>query len=233
MDEQHSIFGGRLLKVIALLSLAAFGLYTTKSVLSDCTIFSKVNCRAEKSQVAVLVGEIVDIQRQVDQLLKSNSSLECPKPEVVNTSQDNAPKIDSSLWDKGDLEVLTGCWSLDWDYKMRREKTGEIVGVESWKVCFKSGFEAGSQTLIFEDGTSCIQRPIRGDFKSISGQSKLYLDDTKNVECSRGTYVYHRRMECELVQSDNHAMCAISQLESDGSWSELGANTVRLSRSKN
>jgi hypothetical protein len=233
MDDHNYRFQSLILKSATMLLLIVLGLYSVKTALSDCTIFSRVNCRAQNGEISSVKIDIARLEEQIDQLLKSNSSLECPQLEVANTNTAKAPKIDSSLWEKGDLEVLTGCWSLDWDYSMRRVKTGEIIGVESWSVCFKSGSESGSQTLIFDDGTSCAQKPIRGDFKTSNGQSKLYLDDITNLECTGSTLVYQRRMECELVKSDEYAMCAESQLNPDGSWTELGASTVRLSRSKN
>ena len=134
MDQRQLLSDGMLLKGIVLLSIAAFGLYATKAVLSDCTIFSKVNCSAEKNQIASVNNDIVGIQRQIDLLRSGNSNLECPQIEVPNANQSDAPKIDSSLWEKGDLEVLAGCWNLDWDYEMYRENTGEAIGVASWNV---------------------------------------------------------------------------------------------------
>ena len=233
MNKQRSQFEGLLLKSVAMLSLVVFGLYSIKTVLSDCTIFSKVNCQSENRKISALEEEINQIKQQISTAQSNSSSLKCTEINTANTNIDEAPKIDTSLWEQGDLAVLKGCWKLDWDYKMRDLDTNEIVGVTSWNVCFNSRSEFGIQTLLFENGQNCVDQPIKGEFRNINKQSKLYLDDTKDVECNSGAVVLQRRMECELMQSGDYAMCSTSSMQRDGSWSEFHHNGVRLSRKKN
>ena len=233
MNIEHSKFESLLLKSVAMLSLVLLGLYSMKTVLSDCTIFSKVNCNAERTEIVTLESEIIRLKQQIDMVQSNISDLKCPKVETAKKNQDDSSKIDKSLWKQGDLEVLNGCWELDWDYKMRNIERDEIVGVSSWNVCFVSGSRIGLQTLLFEDGENCVEQPIKGEFKNINGLSKLYLDDTKNVECKSGAVVFQRRMECELMQNGDYAMCSISSLQRDGNWSEFRPKGVRLSRKRN
>ena len=233
MNEQRSQFEGLLLKSVVMLSLVVFGLYSIKTVLSDCTVFSTVNCQSENRKITSLEKEIKQIKQQISIAQSNSSSLKCTKIDNANTNIDEAPKIDTSLWEQGDLAVLEGCWKLDWDYEMLNVDTNELVGVTSWDVCFTSGSKIGSQTLLFEDGENCVEQPIMGEFKSINGQSKLHLDDTKDVKCKSGAVVFQRRMECELMQNGDHAMCSTSSLGRDGNWSEFRPKGVRLSRKRN
>ena len=232
MDKKRSQFEILLLKSVAMLSLVVLGLYSIKTVLSDCTIFSKVNCQSENRKIVALEEEINRIKQQISTARSNSSSLKCTEIDTANTNKNEVPKIDTSLWEQGDLAVLNGCWKLDWDYEMLNVDTNEFVGVTSWDVCFTSGSKMGSQTLLFENGENCVEQPIMGEFKSINGQSKLHLDDTKDVEC-KSAVVFQRRMECELMQNGGYAMCSNSSLQRDGSWSEFRPKSVRLSRKKN
>jgi len=233
METQKSKFEGLLLKSAVMLSLVVFGLYSIKTILSDCTIFSKVKCQFENREIIALEEEISRIKRQISAAQDDKSSLKCTEIESASNNNGEVPKINTSLWKQGDLEALNGCWKLDWDYKMRDLDTNEIVGVTSWNVCFNSRSEFGIQTLLFENGQNCVDQPIKGEFRNINKQSKLYLDDTKDVECNSGAVVLQRRMECELMQSGDYAMCSTSSMQRDGSWSEFHHNGVRLSRKKN
>ena len=233
METQQSKLETLLLKSVVALGLIAFALYSIKTVLSDCTVFSKVNCQLENREIISLENEINRIKQLISSVKDNKSSLECTEIASVIARDDQTPKIDTSLWEQGNLEVLNGCWKLDWDYKMREVDTNEIVGVTSWDVCFKSGAEIGIQTLLFEDGERCTEQPIKGEFKNIDDQSKLYLDDTKDVDCDSGGVVFQRRMECELMQDGAYAICATSSKQRDGSWSNFHPNGVRLSRKRN
>ena len=233
MGTQRSHIEDLLFKSVVALTLFVLALYSIKTVLSDCTIFSKVNCQSEQIEIIALEKEINRIKQQISSVKDSQSSLECKEIDTASSSDNQSTKIDTSLWAQGNLEVLNGCWNLDWDYKMRDVQTNEIVGVTSWDVCFTSGAEIGVQTLLFEDGERCINQPIKGEFKNIENQSKLYLDDTKDVSCNSGGVVFHRRMECELMQGGDYAVCATSSKQRDGNWSDFKPNGVRLSRKRN
>jgi hypothetical protein len=216
-----------LIKSIAMLSLIFFAVYSIKTTLSDCTIFSRANCdyinketKKLEEEINLLIDEISDAKTQIN-------NITCK--EIQTSSQKISPKIDTTLWEEGKIEVLTGCWELDWDYKMRMEKTNEIVRVSSWDVCFKPGKEVGLQSLKFEDGNECHAKPIEGKFKGIEGKSILLLDDTKDIQCDE-VVVFHRRLECELVQNENYAVCSSRTLQRDGTWIAPRPKDVRLSR---
>ena len=91
-----------------MLSLVVFGLYSIKTVLSDCTIFSTVNCQSENRKISALEKEINQIKQQISIAQSNSSSLKCTKIDNANTNIDEAPKIDTSLWEQGDLAVLEG-----------------------------------------------------------------------------------------------------------------------------
>jgi hypothetical protein len=233
MNIEQSKYNRSLLKIVVMLLLVFIGLYSTKAVLSDCTIFSRVNCDAQKAELIALEAEISQLKKNISKVQSRISDKKCPKAETPTKTEDKPPKIDSSLWQQGNLEVLNGCWTLDWDYKMQKENTGEIVGVSLWDVCFSASSEIGLQTLLLEDGTKCVDRPIKGEFKNVDGISRLFLDDTKDIKCSSNAIVYQRRIECELRQNGDYAMCSSYTLKRDGSWSGLTPNNIRLSRKKN
>ena len=233
MGTHRSQIEDLLFKSVVALTLFVLAIYSIKTVLSDCTIFSKVNCQSEQSEIISIEKEISRIKQQISSVKDRQSLLECKEIDTASSSDSQSTKIDTSLWAQGNLKVLNGCWNLDWDYTLREAGTNKIVRVTSWDVCFKSGSEIGVQTLLFEDGANCIEQPIRGEFKNINDQSKLYLDDSKDVDCNLGRVVFQRRMECELIQNADYAECAISTLQRDGSWSDFQANGVRLSRKRN
>ena len=77
MNKQRSQFEGLLLKSVAMLTLVVFGLYSIKTVLSDCTIFSKVNCQSENRKISALEEEINQIKQQISTAQSNSSSLKC------------------------------------------------------------------------------------------------------------------------------------------------------------
>ena len=233
MKTQQSQIEVSVLKSVIALVLFVLALYSIKTALSDCTIFSKVKCKFDQREILALEEDISRIKQQISSVKNRSSSLECKGIDTASPSDNQSPKIDTSLWAQGDLEVLNGCWNLDWDYKMQDVQTKEIVGVTSWDVCFQNGAQIGVQTLLFEDGERCINQPIKGEFKNVDNQSRLYLDDTKNLSCNSGAVVFHRRMECELMQGGEYAVCATSSKQRDGTWSDFQPNGVRLSRKRN
>ena len=233
MGTQRSQIEDLILKSVVALTLLVFALYSIKTVLSDCTIFSKVNCQSDQREIISLEQEISRIKQQISSVKDSQSYLECTEIDTARSSDNRSTKIDTSLWAQGNLEVLNGCWNLDWDYKMRELETNEVVGVKSWDVCFKSGKEIGEQNLLFEDGESCIEQPIKGEFEGGNDKTKLFLDDTKDLSCELGALVFHRRMKCELMKGADYAVCAVSTKQRDGSWSNFRPDAVRLSRNKN
>ena len=222
-----------LARIVLGLSLGVLALYSIKAVLSDCRFFTQVNCQSTLSEIKVLQKDIAILNKQISSMNNHTPPLGCNVNDATVESDGQSLKIDTTLWAQGNLEVLNGCWNLDWDYKMRELETNEVVGVKSWDVCFKSGKEIGEQNLLFEDGESCIEQPIKGEFEGGNDKTKLFLDDTKDLSCELGALVFHRRMKCELMKGADYAVCAVSTKQRDGSWSNFRPDAVRLSRNKN
>ena len=212
------------------LMLSFLSLYVLKVALSDCTVFANDNCLNVAKRSANLRQEIATLQESIQRLEKSVSMLECPT--VTQFENEPIEKIDEPLWKQANIEALSGCWALDWKYEMKEVDTGKVVGVREWKVCFDQGEGLGKQTLIFEDKVNCIDQPIKGSFINDTDKVKLLLDDTKDVSCEEGRFIYHRKLSCELATDASHAMCSGTSLQRDGTWSSGLENNVRLARSK-
>jgi len=211
------------------LTLTFFALFTLKITLSDCNVFFSGNCEETKNISQELKNEISHLEQKIKDLKQTTEKLECP-PLIQASSEEQIEKIDQPLWSEGNIKALDGCWNLDWDYKMREEETGRIVGVKEWTVCFDEKSSMGSQTLIFEDSTECNNQPIEAKFEVNSDRTILLLDDKANVSCTEGSFIYRRKLSCDLALDASHAMCASSTLQRNGSWSDVENDTVRLRR---
>jgi hypothetical protein len=225
---EEKLDNGILPKASLFLALTFLALVTLKTALSDCTIFSSENCSKIANSSTALIQDIVALKYSISKLEKSVAELECPP--VIQTSQVPIEKIDEPLWKQGKIEALSGCWILDWDYKMREVETGNIIGVRDWRVCFDQGQRMGQQTLVFDDNINCVDQPITGEFITEADKVTLLLDDTKDVSCEHGRYVYQRKLYCKLASDASHAMCSSISRQHDKTWSSEKVDNVRLVR---
>jgi len=212
-----------------MLSLTFVAIYSLKSILADCSIVSLNKCQDKDAEIQALEKSISSLKDEIYLIETHFSELSCPVIEAQ--VQQDPDSIDINLWEQGNIEVLQGCWELDWKYEMKRVLTGEIVGVSSWDVCFKGAGSIGTQNLYFEDGDRCINQPILGEFQKVNGSSKLFLDDRTDVTCVN-SFIYRRKLSCDLVQGGSYAKCSTSVLERDGTWSDPSPDNVRLSKKK-
>ncbi len=120
-----------------------------------------------------------------------------PKPEA----------IPEDAWKQRDISFLKGCWNLDSHYQTKDAETGRIREVKDWQVCFDAAGQ-GRQTLTFDDGSSCTG-PMLGKFDD---QDQLLLQDTGNLPCEGGFYIYRRQITCDRVDPA-HAQCNSFQPE--------------------
>ena len=216
-------------KTSILLMLTFGALVALKIILSSCSVFSSSECYSSSKSSEDLKSEISQLQQTISRLEQSVSSLECPIEDPL--PKETAQKINAPLWNEGNVEALSGCWSLDWDYRMRYVDTDEEVKVKSWNICFEKGKSAGKQNLSFDDNTTCVNQPISGNFTKNNNNSLLVLDDTKDVDCSGTTFIYHRNFTCKLSSDATHAMCSGRQRQKNGTWSGTKENAVKLTRS--
>ena len=215
-------------KVSIFLALTFGALFALKVILSDCSIFTSKDCYTSSKSSENLKDEIAQLQQTISKLEQSVSKLECPIEDPL--PKETAQKINAPLWNEGNLEALSGCWSLDWDYSMQDIKTKKVTSVNSWNICFAKGQSLGKQNLVFEDETTCINQPISGKFTKNNNSSLLLLDDTKDVECSNGIIIFHRNLSCKISSDATHAMCSSRQRQENGTWSGVNENNVKLAR---
>ena len=227
---QHSKLSSLLARGSILLSLTLISIIALKLVLSDCGFLSSRVCNENKIQNQSLSTEIDDLKANIATLRREITKIKCVPNQA---SKNDAPKevlIDETLWSEGKVEVLDGCWVLDWDYKMRRVSTGEVVGVKKWSVCFNSSQDIGVQDLVFDDGDLCISQPVKGSFSYENDKNLLILDDITDVKCET-SFIYRRQLQCELALDASYAMCDTRTLNRDKSWSDYSQNNVKLKRS--
>lgn len=222
---QKKEYQARIIKASIMLSITFLAIYSLKSILTDCSIFSLNECQDKNAEIQALEKSIASLKDEINLIETQFSELTCP---VIETQVKRDPaNIDINLWEQGNMEVLEGCWELDWEYEMIRVSTGETVGVSSWDVCFGDTGSIGTQNLSFEDGDRCINQPIFGEFQKVNESSTLFLDDRTDVKCIN-SFIYRRKLSCDLVQGGRHAMCSTSSLQRDGTWSQPSPNDVRL-----
>ena len=104
-------------KVSVFLALTFGALFVLKIILSDCSIFSSKDCYTSSKSSETLKDEIAQLQQKISKLEQSVSKLECPIEDPL--PKETAQKINAPLWNEGNVKALSGCWSLNWDYRMK------------------------------------------------------------------------------------------------------------------
>ena len=231
MEEnlKNSLGANSFVKTSVLLLLTFGALFALKIILSSCSVFSSSECYNSSKSSENLKSEISQLRQTISKLEQSVSNLECPIEDPL--PKETAQKINAPLWNEGNVEALSGCWSLDWDYSLRNIDTDKVTKVTSWNICFEKGKALGKQNLTFDDSTMCINQPMSGEFTKNNGNSLLMLDDTKNVECSDNIFIFQRNLTCKLSSDATHAMCSSRQRQKNGTWSGVRTDYVRLTRS--
>ena len=136
----------------------------------------------------------------------STPQLEPPEPDP--------DALDAEKWEEKDISVLEGCWDLSSDYHVKDIISGEIIGVESWEMCFDSQGN-GDQQIVMSNGAECTADTQA----SFVEDGRLQISDLDDVQCTDGSYIYRRFMHCEL-EPNGEAAC-ISQQPETGSRFEL------------
>ena len=229
-NVQHQKISSRLINGSILLSLTLLSIIALKLVLSDCDFLNRQACNDKQIQKQSLSTEIANLKTNIAILRDDITKIKCVPKKASKKDVPEEVLIDEALWNEGKVEVLDGCWSLDWDYKMRRVDTGKVVGVKKWNICFNSNRDIGLQDLVFDDGDQCVSQPIKGSFTRENEQNSLILDDITDVKC-KSSFIYRRQLQCKLVSDTSYAMCAARSLNRDNSWSEYRQNVVKLNRS--
>ena len=209
--------------------LTAVLIYAAKLALTQCGANPLRICSHISSEATIsgLQKEIEILNDRLKREKKLITDVACQLEENLN-NQSN-PKINRPLWELGDVQALSGCWNLEWDYELVNIKTDEIVGVSSWTICFEEGMNTGHQHLIFDDNIQCTDAKIEGKFSTLDKSTKLNLDDITDVICDNNWVIFRRQLQCELLDADTSAVCSSRQLR-DGSWTEFGGPNVLLKK---
>ncbi|MCH9747894.1 MAG: hypothetical protein K0U57_07715 [Alphaproteobacteria bacterium] len=220
------------------LALTLFATISIKSMLSDCSFFRSDTCDAELADKKTLLADIKKTEKEIEDLQNKISEIECEDESIYENiaepeKEEIEPAIDAPLWNEGNLNALEGCWDLAWDYSMTLSSTGQKVKVLSWGMCFENSSELGRQTVEFDNGTVCQDKPIKAEFNKTGSSVKLLLSDTRNVQCTNNTYIVERRALCVLSEDAMYADCKTIHIDDLGRWPPYPANiNVKLVRRK-
>ena len=136
--------------------------------------------------------------------------LQCPVPvappppaAAPRPPQPPAPPPRADLpqerWDRRDLSMLEGCWTLNSSMTVTNEGTGRVSPIASWQQCF-DGQGSGRQTLVLQDGRRC-EGPLSAAFAP---------DDQLRVtepQACRGTVNISPSLRTCRRSSDTEAVC--------------------------
>ena len=144
----------------------------------------------------------------------------CPPPIPPAPEPEPDPdQLDADRWNDRDISLLEGCWSLASDYELQDSRTGEVVTVESWKMCFDAEGR-GDQQLAQTDGTMC-EGEVTASF---ADDGQLRIGDQADVQCTEGYYIFRRVMTCTL-EPNGEAACRSRQPDRGE-----GSTSVRIVR---
>ncbi len=151
-------------------------------------------CMRPAEQKAADPAHILDEQRreldtEIATLERQLAGLRCAPP---SPPPEPEPTIQEAI-EQQDTSALQGCWNLDSDYELRDQRTGVMVRVDNWRMCFDTS-GSGDQSLAFTDGVAC-----QGGVSAGFGQDTLIIRDNGNVPCTRGIHVVERRLTCRIA----------------------------------
>ena len=173
---------------------------------------------AEAERQAVLEDRLRGLERRLAAFPA------CPMPLPAQAEPETAQPepepegLDPERWRERDTALLEGCWSLGSDYTLRNRSTGVVTRVDSWEMCFDAE-GSGEQQFALSDGREC-EADVTAEFLE---DGRLRISDRENVQCTRGTYIFRRIIDCELEQN-GEAACEARQPETSS------RSNVRISR---
>ena len=181
------------------------------------TRLASLKQRNESLRRDVVAAERALAQLQCDAVYEQPLPV-APPPTLPDPAP--APTIDEDAWRAGDLGALNGCWDLDSNYRVQHIQTWAITHYTQWRMCFDAN-GGGTEEMTATNGTRC-KGSVSGQF---DGAGHLAIDEPGNLQCSDGTMIFQRVLNCAL-SGDGTASCTETQ-------PELGrTSTVRLRRSK-
>lgn len=112
------------------------------------------------------------------------------------------------LFENQDIAVLEGCWQLEQSLTFENRTTREETVFNDWRMCFDENGQ-GQQTMTSaDDGITCTD-DVPGQF---DGSGALVISETENLQCSDGSYIYRRDINC-TVDDEGFLSCRARQPE--------------------
>ena len=176
----------------------------------------------EAERQAVLKDRLRGLERRLAALpacplpTPARAEPETVQPEIAQPEPE-PEGLDPERWRERDTALLEGCWSLSSDYSVRNDRTGVVTQVDSWEMCFDAEGR-GEQKFRLSDGREC-EANVTAEFLD---DGRLRINDEDNVQCTRGSYIYRRVIDCEL-EPNREAACETRQP------GRRGTSNVRIS----
>ena len=223
------------IRALSFISAILMGLFVfllgAKLILSQCDKNASGDCITLLDAVE-LASEISILRQKLAEERKA-LTLTCKEEEDVEIeSAEGAVEISIEEWNAGDVNVLKGCWQLEYDYTMYYNRdASRPVDLIEWRFCLSEYGEQAVQNLKFEDESICMNQPLFYNFIDIHGQAELELSDHQDVPCTRrgkpsGT-VIERNLRCKLDETAQFARCRSRTYEND-EWSQFGDYSIIL-----
>lgn len=181
------------------------------------TICEPPELRAKRDEAVIVEQDNDALLRHIATLERDLAGLSCiaekPPPPPPPPPKPKRPKTPSGLnpdaFKNGDISVMKGCWQLISVYKTRDIRTGKVTTYKNWRVCF-DGNGNGRQTMKATNGVTCS-----GTIRGRISRNKLIMNESRNIQCSSGSFIYRRDVTCTL-DAQGRAHCVGIQPEVGG-----------------
>ncbi|MDB4111186.1 hypothetical protein N9571_01315 [Yoonia sp.] len=164
---------------------------------------------AETERSAELLALIRQLERELaDQecaVIYDDQAALAPDSEGPDFAE-NSP--DQILFEGQDIAVLEGCWQLEQSLTFENRTTREETVFNDWQMCFDENGQ-GQQTMTSADGGITCTDDVPGQF---DGSGALVISETENLQCSDGSYIYRRDINC-TVDDEGFLSCRARQPE--------------------
>lgn len=122
-----------------------------------------------------------------------------PRPPAQPPAQPPRADLPQDRWERRDLSLLEGCWTLTSSMTVTNESRNESSPVTTWRMCF-DGQGSGRQTIALENGKQCAG-PLAAAFAE---NDALRVTEPENC---RGSFNLNQSVRLCRRVSDSEAIC--------------------------
>lgn len=126
-------------------------------------------------------------------------------PDAADFAEDSSNQL---LFEDQDIAVLEGCWQLEQSLTFENLDTSEETLFDDWQMCFDENGQ-GQQTMSSADRTITCADDAPGTF---DGSGLLVISESQNLQCSDGSYIYRRDINC-TIDDEGFLSCRARQPE--------------------